>query len=567
MHPLTAGEPRRVGPYRVVGRIGSGGMGTVYAALDDHDRPTAVKRVHRPFAGDAEFRARFAREVALVRRVRSAGVPRFLGTDTGAEVPWLATEYVAGPVLHEHVGRCGPLTGPTLTVFAADLAEALAAIHAVGVVHRDLKPGNVILSSDGPKVLDFGIARAAEETALTRTGGLVGTPGWIAPEQYAGQDATDRSDMFAWGALVAFAATGRHPFGAGGTDTTASRILHDPPELDGVPAGLRELLARALDKDPARRPGAAGAAREAVALLPAPARTPGGARGRSDAADAARRAWTGVRTPEPGIDEWSRHAPPARPWPLRGRRPAVIGAAATVLVLLAGAGAGVLASSGGPEGEPPTGGGEGVRTAGSGAAAGAEDLPEEYRDLYENGRMTVAPHAGPGVVRRLEPAPGEPGEGLDQLRVTFADARYVGSETAGFEFTVGVEYLPAFGSLRIDNKDFVHTEEAGAVGEGPELAFPSTAGVLAEVSPEDPEAEFTVTFLGGDRRGVVYYLPDGAVDDGDPVSWGQPGGVCYEAVTPEVPGLPESVTLAAHEPPDDATAHSCAFTGEAEDLG
>ncbi|WP_152486192.1 serine/threonine-protein kinase, partial [Nocardiopsis lucentensis] len=267
LRPLTADEPRRVGSFRVVGRIGAGGMGSVYAALDDADRRVAVKCVHRVYAADAEFRQRFAREVALVRRVSAVCVPSFVDADPEADLPWLATEYVPGPTLHEHVGGNGPLAGDALPALAVGSAEALAAIHAAGVVHRDLKPGNVILSPEGPRVLDFGIARAVEETALTRTGGLVGTPGWIAPEQYRGAPATDRSDIYAWGGLVAFAATGRHPHGSGTSSTMAARILSEPPDLDGVPAGLREVLERALDKDPERRPDAATAMREVASAL------------------------------------------------------------------------------------------------------------------------------------------------------------------------------------------------------------------------------------------------------------------------------------------------------------
>lgn len=237
--PLTEGEPRRVGPFRILGRLGSGGMGVVYAALDDRDRRVAVKCVHRVYADDAEFRARFAREVALVRRVRAACVPSFLGADVRAEVPWLATEYVPGVTLGEHVRTRGVLAGASLIAFAVGVAEALTAIHHVGVVHRDLKPGNVILSPEGPRVLDFGIARAVEETALTHTGGLVGTPRWVSPEQYGGAPASDRSDVFAWAGLVCFAATGKGPFDADGMDAVIARIRFEPPRLAGLPDTLR----------------------------------------------------------------------------------------------------------------------------------------------------------------------------------------------------------------------------------------------------------------------------------------------------------------------------------------
>ncbi|MFD6097217.1 serine/threonine-protein kinase [Nocardiopsis flavescens] len=270
MSPLSQGDPRAVGPFRIAGRLGAGGMGTVYAALDDRDRRAALKRIHAVYAADGDFRDRFAREVRLVRRVRAEGVPRFLAADTRADVPWLATEYVPGPTLDARVRGGGPLPAGFLADFARVTARALAAIHAAGVVHRDLKPGNVILSPAGPRVLDFGIARAAEETALTRTGALVGTPGWISPEQYRGEAATDRSDVFAWACMAVFAATGRGPFCPGTEEGVISAVLSAAPALHGVPGPLRPVLAAALDKDPARRPSAAEAAR-ALPAFPAPA--------------------------------------------------------------------------------------------------------------------------------------------------------------------------------------------------------------------------------------------------------------------------------------------------------
>ncbi|WP_216630557.1 serine/threonine-protein kinase [Nocardiopsis coralli] len=251
--PLGEADPRKVGPHRLLGRVGSGGMGTVYLARHGRDGYSAVKVVHPEFAADREFRARFAREVDLVRRVDSPFVPRFRGADAEAATPWLATEYVTGPTLRAHAGST-PLAGTTLTGLAAGMASALVDIHGAGIVHRDLKPGNVVVSGDGPKVLDFGIARALDGTALTRTGGMLGTPGWVAPERYGGSPVSVASDVFAWGGLVAFAATGRNPFGSGSAQVLAQRILSGSPDLDGVPADLLPLVRAALERDPARRP-------------------------------------------------------------------------------------------------------------------------------------------------------------------------------------------------------------------------------------------------------------------------------------------------------------------------
>ncbi len=247
--------PTRVGPYRVLERLGSGGMGTVYRARSG-GRDVAVKTVHAEFAGSREFRERFRQEVHLVRRVRSAHVPRFVGADTEAPVPWLATELVRGASLDRIIGS-GPLTGGRAAVLATGVLAALRDLHAQGVMHRDLKPGNVLLGPDGPRVVDFGIARALDGTALTRTGGVVGSSGWIAPERHVHGLSTPAADVFAWGALVAYATTGRPPFGRGAPQAVTARVLGAEPDLDGVPEPLRPLVEAALVKEVDRRPDAA----------------------------------------------------------------------------------------------------------------------------------------------------------------------------------------------------------------------------------------------------------------------------------------------------------------------
>ncbi|MGW9347292.1 serine/threonine-protein kinase [Nocardiopsis flavescens] len=302
--PPAATDPDRVGPYRVVGRLGAGGMGAVYAGLAPDGSCAAVKAVHEQFAADPDFRARFAREVAMVARVRSVCAPAFLAADAGADVPWLATEYVPGDTLRAHIRKHGPLSGGMLDALAAGLAEALAAIHAAGVVHRDLKPGNVILAPTGPKVLDFGIARAVGGTALTRTGGLFGTPGWVSPEQYGGAEATDRSDVFAWAGMVLFAATGREPFGTGPVSVVSHRTRTEEPDLAGVPDHLAPLLRRAFSKDPEGRPTALQALDELTAGWSATRIQPAGAPAAGAPATAIlpemlRREWTGVAAPRP----------------------------------------------------------------------------------------------------------------------------------------------------------------------------------------------------------------------------------------------------------------------------
>ena len=321
--PLRPDDPQTVGGMRVVGRIGTGGMGTVYAGVGRRGRYTAIKVIREELTEDPGLRERFTREIRLLGRVESRCVPALLGSGRDGGVPWLVTEFVPGLSLSAHVREHGPLPPNLLRGLAGGVAEALVAAHTAGIVHRDLKPGNVVLAPDGPKVLDFGIARAIDETALTRTGGLVGTPGWIAPEVLRGAPATPAADLFGWGALVAFAATGRPPFGAGSTDSLAHRVLDRAPDLAGVPEALVPLVTAALDKDPAHRPTAAWLAATLTGH-------PGG-EGLSDAVGALLdREWAGVQAESP--------TPPAR-----GGRKVLLAAGATVLVLGA-AGGGLLAA-------------------------------------------------------------------------------------------------------------------------------------------------------------------------------------------------------------------------------
>ncbi|MDT0439615.1 serine/threonine-protein kinase [Streptomyces doudnae] len=244
-----------VGDYTLVDELGSGGMGVVHLGLSPSGRHVAIKVVHPQYARDREFRARFRQEVAAARRVSGAFTAPVVDADPDAEQPWMATLYVPGRTLTEAVAEDGPLTGRALRTLALGLVEALRDIHRAGVVHRDLKPSNVLVADDGPRVIDFGISRAADNEDLTVTGRLIGTPPFMSPEQFAApRDVTAASDVFSLGSVLAYASTGNRPFEGGSPYLTGYRVMHEAPVLDGVPEPLRAVVARCLDKDPAARP-------------------------------------------------------------------------------------------------------------------------------------------------------------------------------------------------------------------------------------------------------------------------------------------------------------------------
>src|SRR5438034_576062 len=209
MRELQPGDPQLIGPYRLRGRLGAGGMGRVYLGLSPGGRAVAVKVIRADLAQDSEFRARFRREVAVARTVSGLFTAPVIDADVEAPVPWLATAYVPGPSLADAVSQHGPLPAASVLALARGLAEALSAIHAAGVVHRDLKPANVLLAEDGPRLIDFGISRAIEASVLTHTGLVVGSPGFMSPEQAEGREVGPPSDVFSLGAVLAFAATGQ----------------------------------------------------------------------------------------------------------------------------------------------------------------------------------------------------------------------------------------------------------------------------------------------------------------------------------------------------------------------
>ncbi|MFG2356724.1 serine/threonine-protein kinase [Streptomyces sp. NPDC048521] len=255
MQPLEADEPAEVGPYRLLGRLGSGGMGRVYFGRSAGGRTVAVKIVHPHFALDEEFRARFRREVEAARRVGGTWTAPVLDADPDAPVPWVATAYAAGPSLAVAVTDGGPLPAHTVRALGAGLAEALTAVHELGLVHRDVKPSNVLLTLDGPLLIDFGIARAMDGTAsLTSTGVSIGSPGYMAPEQILGEGVTGAADVFSLGAVLACAATGEPPFRGDSSAALLYKVVHEEPELGPLDGELRAVVAACLAKDPAARP-------------------------------------------------------------------------------------------------------------------------------------------------------------------------------------------------------------------------------------------------------------------------------------------------------------------------
>ncbi|MFJ9814605.1 PQQ-binding-like beta-propeller repeat protein [Streptomyces sp. NPDC101151] len=300
MTPLSTGDPESIGGYTLLGRLGSGGMGDVYLGVSASGRQVAVKLVRGSYAQEEEFRTRFRQEIAAARRVSGAFTAPVVDADPDADRPWMATLYVPGPTLAEVVEKDGPLSQRELRALGLGLTEALRDIHRAGLVHRDLKPGNVLMTGDGPRVIDFGISRASDNQSLTMTGRIIGTPPFMSPEQLdSPRDVTPASDVFSLGSLLVFAAVGSGPFDAGSPYTTGYQVMHEPPDLDGVPDALLGIVERCLDKDPAARAELADLHRMLQALpesdatappkakesaKPRPRPTPWGAAGTSAAA-------------------------------------------------------------------------------------------------------------------------------------------------------------------------------------------------------------------------------------------------------------------------------------------
>ncbi|MFE2347305.1 serine/threonine-protein kinase, partial [Kitasatospora cineracea] len=307
MMRLRREDPRIVGPYRLHRRLGAGGMGVVYLGSDRKGQRVALKLIRAELAEDAEFRTRFAREIAAASRIRGGCTARVVGSDIETERPWLATAYVPGPSLYKQVSEEGPLAWPDAARIGSALADGLVKVHEAGVVHRDLKPSNILLSPKGPRIIDFGIAWSRGASTLTHVGTAVGSPGFLAPEQVRGAAVTPATDVFAFGATVAFALTGESPFGSGASsEVMLYRVVHEEPDLTGIPPVLAPLVRACLAKEPSERPPAA-ALHERLSELAARG---GGRAGRSGGA--AVRADEAHAPAAPPADGPAEGAPPAR---------------------------------------------------------------------------------------------------------------------------------------------------------------------------------------------------------------------------------------------------------------
>ena len=352
MQPLTSDDPAAIGGYRLDARLGSGGMGRVYLAFTPAGRPVALKVVRSDLGDDRDFRIRFEQEIQAARRVRGLYTAELIDADPAATPPWLVTAYVPGPSVEEVIDRDGPMPEAMVFRLIAGVAEALQAIHAAGVIHRDLKPSNVLLAQDGPRVIDFGIARALAATPMTRTGATMGSPDYLSPEQILNRPVTPAIDVFALGTLAAFAAVGRLPFGRGHITEVAHRVVQEPPDLAGCPAGLVTLIEACLQKEPHARPAPAQiiefcVARAALLGDAGPPRPAAGpprvapprpARGRPARrrSSLTRPGWRARAGPEDGGSRSSprwRSSPPRRSrpprWSSRSRRPDISSAGRT----------------------------------------------------------------------------------------------------------------------------------------------------------------------------------------------------------------------------------------------
>lgn len=254
MDALQPGDPRRVGKYRLLHRLGTGGMGRVFLGQSAAGRLVAVKLIRPELADNADFRRRFAQEVTAARRVGGIFTAPVVDADPDGPQPWLVTAFVSGPSLAEAIGSRGAMPAKSVLMLARGLAAGLGAIHAAGVVHRDLKPSNVLLAAEGPRIIDFGISRAADSTWLTSGGGVLGSPGFMSPEQAEGADVGPATDIFSLGSLLTFAATGEPPFGYGTASALLYRVVYGAAATGYVPAEIRPVIERCLAKNPASRP-------------------------------------------------------------------------------------------------------------------------------------------------------------------------------------------------------------------------------------------------------------------------------------------------------------------------
>ncbi|WP_018503195.1 WD40 repeat domain-containing serine/threonine protein kinase [Parafrankia discariae] len=378
--PLRSEDPVQLGAYRVVGRLGQGGMGAVFLGQAPDGTAVAIKVIRPELASRPEFRARFAREAESARRVRRFTTAAVLDADPNGPQPYLVTEFVEGPTLSRHVAARGPMRPADLEQLAVSVATALSAIHAAGIVHRDLTPANVLLSPVGPKVIDFGLAREYDTISdLSRNvKQAIGTPGYMSPEQILDLPITAAVDIFAWGSIMIFAATGHPPFGQGRMEAVLYRIINEPPQLDGVTGELRDLVELAMGKDPASRPSAEELRVSLMGGVAIPDRnaapgSPGGAEGTAEASRGRR---------------WSRGGRRDR----SAATPGTAGGAAAGRAGLSGpVGPGDATGAGGPAGAGAGGGAAGSGIGGAGGGRGGSGTA-----AAAHGPLTHAPRAGAG---------------------------------------------------------------------------------------------------------------------------------------------------------------------------
>ncbi|MEU9915142.1 serine/threonine-protein kinase [Streptomyces sp. NPDC051001] len=457
MQPLAVDEPTSVGPYRLLGRLGSGGMGRVYLGRSAGGRTVAVKIVHPHFALDEEFRARFRREVEAARRVGGAWTAPVLDADPDAAVPWVATAYAAGPSLSAAVADGGPLPEHSVRVLGAGLAEALAAVHELGLVHRDVKPSNVLLTLDGPLLIDFGIARAVDGTAsLTSTGVSIGSPGYMSPEQILGKRITGAADVFSLGAVLAYAATGAPPFPGDSSASLLYKVVHEEPELGALSGEVRELAAECLAKTPGTRPAPAELARR---LAP----------------EGAARLVAGGWLPGTLVEQVSRGAVRLLNLEAAGEAPSgPVGFSSASVGEAAGAGA----STAGEFGPPPVMPGA---VSGPGAAVAPSLSLPAPPDFAPGGHPSgaVPEPRGPGPQDTVPPSDARPG----RLTVSVAATSVPGVEGRGrrMSCTVALAVAGALAAVTVgsvlvfDLMPGGHNDDAGSAGSDSSSATPGTS--------------------------------------------------------------------------------------------
>ncbi|MFF0225975.1 serine/threonine-protein kinase [Streptomyces sp. NPDC004629] len=522
MQPLAADEPTAVGPYRLLGRLGSGGMGRVYLGRSAGGRTVAVKIVHPHFALDEEFRARFRREVEAARRVGGAWTAPVLDADPDAPVPWVATGYAAGPSLAAAVATHGPLPPHSVRALGAGLAEALAAVHELGLVHRDVKPSNVLLTLDGPLLIDFGIARATDGTAsLTSSGVSIGSPGYMSPEQILGKGVTGAADVFSLGALLAYAATGEPPFPGDSSAALLYKVVHEEPELGALQGELREVAEACLAKEPGARP-----APGAVAARLAP--------------EGAARLVAGGWLPGPLVEQVSRDAvrllglettDPAPSGPVGFSSPAVTGRAVVPAgefgpppVMPGASGTGAGAGSGAGPGVA-VGGVDAAAAGGAGLGGGGIPGP----------RDAVPGEQRPGRVSVTMAATSAPGEGGRGRRMSCTVALAVAGALAAVTVGLGFLLRPLIGD------DGAHDSAGGSTK--PPAASPSSSATdeLPTGSGSDVPARYLGTWQGqataldGQLPIGTFRLTVGQADVGEELGrlrqTDQLGGVCTDVLT------------------------------------